>query len=276
MQPSGDEPPKPRKRRPRVPKEPNRLESLPLELLSLILSYLPLPSLLALSLTSKPLRNLVLAPQSEPLWQNAVKELEWPQLEEPLKPVEVAWLTNGRWCRTCHRNNGRKVDFFLRVRLCSKCWDEQIVYEGPDEPDPAFEEFFAGTKRYTPRSRTGKSWKRHKAFFLLPTLLSTSSYLSTLFAPQLSAYDSALETDPLAELDDFLAFSSLPFETQQKLDKRQEWVKRILRDGQKMVEWEKGVKEREKREREVKKLAKELAEQTKEVDEQQGQHEAQP
>jgi len=29
----------------------------------------------------------------------------------------------------------------------------RIVYEGPDEPDPAFEEFFAGTKRYTPRSR---------------------------------------------------------------------------------------------------------------------------
>lgn len=27
------------------------------------------------------------------------------------------------------------------------------MYEGPDEPDPAFEDFFPGTKRYTPRSR---------------------------------------------------------------------------------------------------------------------------
>ena len=29
----------------------------------------------------------------------------------------------------------------------------RLVLEGPDEPDPAFEEFYPGTKRYTPRSR---------------------------------------------------------------------------------------------------------------------------
>lgn len=41
------------------------------------------------------------------------------------------------------------------AKVVSRTWRglDRLVYEGPDEPDPAFESFFPGTKRYTPRSR---------------------------------------------------------------------------------------------------------------------------
>ncbi|GAA5927955.1 hypothetical protein JCM10213_000934 [Rhodosporidiobolus nylandii] len=210
-----------------------------------ILTHLPLPSLLSLTLVSRSLSGYVLSAACEALWLAKVEELALPELEAPLSVREIAWLiaAEGRvgWCRTCGKYNARKVDCFLRVRL--------IVYEGPDEPDPAFEDFFAGTKRYAPRSRTGKSWKRHKAFFLHPTLVSTSAFLSCLLAPQLAAFDLAAETDPLAELDDYLAFSALPPATQDALEARAEWVRRVWRDGLKLAEWKKQKKLREKEER---------------------------
>ncbi|GAA6024671.1 hypothetical protein JCM10207_007830 [Rhodosporidiobolus poonsookiae] len=170
-----DDQPQPRKRAQRRPKQPNRLEALPLELLHLIISHLPLSTLSTLSLVSPALRAFVHSPQTETLWLLALDAADLLDvhgaLEAPMRPVEMAWLTapaREGWCRTCGKYSARKVDFSLRVRLCAKCWDEHIIYEGPDEPDPAFEEFFPGTKRYTPRSRTGKGWKKQKA--LRPTL----------------------------------------------------------------------------------------------------------
>ncbi|GAA6048059.1 hypothetical protein JCM3770_000171 [Rhodotorula araucariae] len=120
----------------------------------------------------------------------------------------------------------------LPALTCNQC-----VYEGPDEPDPAFEQFFHGTKRYTPRSRTGRSWKRHRAFFLLQTLESTSAFLSSLLMPQYDAYHATLEVDPLAELDDFLHYASLPDDTRRRLDERGEWVRACWADGEALAAW---------------------------------------
>ena len=67
------------------------------------------------------------------------------------------------------------------------------------------------------------------AFFLLSSLEATSSFLSDLLEPQVKAFETALETDPLAELDDFMMFKNLPEATKDKLDQRQDWVKRVWR-----------------------------------------------
>lgn len=75
------------------------------------------------------------------------------------------------------------------------------------------------------------------AFFLLQTLESTSAYLSTLLSPQYDAFHAALEVDPLAELDDFVTFASLPNATQDALEQRAEWVRRCWRDGEKLAKW---------------------------------------
>ncbi|GAA5923970.1 uncharacterized protein JCM15063_005512 [Sporobolomyces koalae] len=76
-----------------------------------------------------------------------------------------------------------------------------------------------------------------EAFFLLSSLEATSDYLSELLQPQVDAYEVALELDPLAELDDFMSARSLPTSIQAKLDERQEWVRRVFRDGEKLTKW---------------------------------------
>ncbi|GAA5850751.1 hypothetical protein JCM9279_003909 [Rhodotorula babjevae] len=221
-------PREPARRRQRRPAGPDRLQQLPLELLHLILAQLDLASLLSVTLVSRALRAYVLAPSCTVLWLLAVEGEELPELDAALRPVELASLVVGRHCQICGKSNARKVDYHVRARL---------FYEGPDEPDPAFESFFPGTKRYSPRGRTGRSWKRHKAFFLLQTLESTSAYLSTLLSPQYDAFHAALEVDPLAELDDFVTFASLPNSTQDALEERAEWVRRCWRDGEKLAKW---------------------------------------
>ncbi|GAA6011401.1 hypothetical protein JCM11491_002771 [Sporobolomyces phaffii] len=208
-----------------------------------IISHLNLATLLNVSVVSKPLRNLILSHDCDKVWARAIREEGIPELEADLRPVELATLVFGRSCRVCGKNTARKVDFYLRCRLCSSCWTEEIVYEGPDEPDPAFEDFFAGTKRYTPRS----------PFFLLPSLEATSEFLAELLEPQVAAYELALESDPLAELDDFMSFRNLPALTQARLDRRQEWVKGVWRDGEKLTKW---YDARSKAERQEKKRVK--------------------
>lgn len=108
-----------------------------------------------------------------------------------------------------------------------------------------------------PRAGTGRRWKHHRSasvptqresaeltlylcavFFLLSTLEATSDFLARILEPQLDAYHAALEDDPLAELDDFLAFSALPDETQRALNKRGDWVRKCFRDGDKLDQWE--------------------------------------
>ncbi|GAA5965849.1 hypothetical protein JCM3765_001204 [Sporobolomyces pararoseus] len=244
------------KRKSSSSRQPDLLAKLPIELLHLIVSNLNLSSLLNVSLLSKPLRAFILSKDCETVWKRAIREMEIPELEAKLKPVELATLVLGRSCRICGKNTTRKPDFFLRCRLCTTCWDEQIVYEGPDEPDPAFEEYFAGTKRYTPRSRSGKRWKKMKTFFLLPSLEATSSFLSDLLEPQVEAFEAAIETDPLAELDDFMMFKNLPEATRSTLDQRQDWAKRVWRDGEKLTKWHEAMS---KAEREEKKLARATA-----------------
>ncbi|GAA5991566.1 hypothetical protein JCM10908_005766 [Rhodotorula pacifica] len=215
---------------------PDRLQSLPLELLLIIASHVDLASLLSLSTVSKAMRSLILGESCAALWLLAIEAEGLSELEAPLRPAQYANLVFGKRCQVCDQRVGRKVEYHLRTRLCSKCWDEEIVYEGPDEPDPAFEGFFPGTKRYTPRS----------PFFFLHMLESTSSYLATLFAPQIAAYEQALESDPLAELDDFFTFSVLPPPLQRELDERSEWVRRCWRDGEKLEAWAAKMKRRKR------------------------------
>jgi hypothetical protein len=97
-------------------------------------------------------------------------------------------------------------------------------------------------------------------FFHRPALLSTSTLLTSLFAPRIAFFEAASLEDPDVELDDFLVFSSLPSETRTALDERQEWVRRSARDGVRLETWERERKEREKQER---RAVKERAEERK-------------
>ncbi|SGY39567.1 BQ5605_C003g02237 [Microbotryum silenes-dioicae] len=180
---------------------------------------------------------------SSSLWTRAREAEQLPQLDcwdltIPIGQVQLANLAFGRTCRGCGKGNARKVDWFLRARLCSSCFrsklfPDRLVLEGPDEPDPAFAQYFMGTKRYTPRSRTGKKWKMIRTFFFEPALAATSEWLSTLFKPVLDEAESrVLEPEDVEDL-----FDRPTEQIQRRLDERQRWVDAIQRDGQRLTEW---------------------------------------
>ncbi|GAA5860340.1 hypothetical protein JCM3774_000385 [Rhodotorula dairenensis] len=85
-------------------------------------------------------------------------------------------------------------------------------------------------------------------FFFLYMLEQTSLYLVRVFARQTAAFESALETDPLAEMDDFVTFSALPPPLQRELDARADWVRRCWRDGEKLDRWQADARRRKREE----------------------------
>ncbi|SCZ96103.1 BZ3500_MvSof-1268-A1-R1_Chr8-1g10006 [Microbotryum saponariae] len=180
---------------------------------------------------------------SSSLWTRARQVEQLPQLDcwdltTPIGQVQLANLAFGRTCRGCGKGNARKVDWFLRARLCSSCFrsksfPDRLVLEGPDEPDPAFAQYFMGTKRYTPRSPqhsnflagAGKKWKTIRTFFFEPALAATSKWLSTLFEPVLHEAESQdLEPEDVEDL-----FERPTEQIRRRLDERQRWVDAIQR-----------------------------------------------
>ncbi|SCV67209.1 BQ2448_5855 [Microbotryum intermedium] len=195
-----------------------RLESLPLELLQLASQ----PRLAGCSGSGPPIesstREWLLDPESLSLWTRAREAEHMPRLDcwdltTSIGEVRLANLAFGRTCRGCGKGNACKVDYFLRAR------------EGPDEPDPAFAQYFLGTKRYTPRSRTGKKWKSIRTFFFMPALEATSEWLTTLFEHVLDeAKSQYLEPEEVEDL-----FDRPTEQIQRRLDERQRWVDAVLR-----------------------------------------------
>lgn len=72
------------------------------------------------------------------------------------------------------------------------------------------------------------------AYFLHSSLEAASSFLARQFESQNEAYELALQTDPLADIDDFLTFTALPEPAQDKLNERHEWVKNVWKVSSKL------------------------------------------
>ncbi|KAK4049669.1 hypothetical protein OIV83_003944 [Microbotryomycetes sp. JL201] len=120
---------------------------------------------------------------------------------------------------SCGRGNASRPEPILRVRLCAKCWDKELVGEGPDEPDPAFVQYFPGTKRYTPRidkGKTSRQWRKHRAFFFEPSLQATSDWLQSLFEPYMR--------DDMDDEDFEKLWLSPPADVRAELERRHAWL----------------------------------------------------
>ncbi|KAM0787019.1 hypothetical protein ACM66B_006286 [Microbotryomycetes sp. NB124-2] len=97
--------------------------------------------------------------------------------------------------------------------------DHRLVGEGPDEPDPAFTQYFWGTKRFTPRIDKGKlsrQWRKHRAYFFEPSLQSTSDFLESLFKPYLQ--------DDMDDEDFERLWLSPPLPVKQALERQHSWL----------------------------------------------------
>lgn len=95
--------------------------SLPIDLVFDICSYLDPADLYVLSNTSKVFRAVVTGPSSAQLWIDARARVGLPELQLPMTDLEYAALLFGRGCHFCDRRNAGKPEVYFRARICSAC-----------------------------------------------------------------------------------------------------------------------------------------------------------
>lgn len=105
--------------------------SLPLDLVLDICSYLDPADLYVLSNTSKVFRAVVTGPSSAQLWIDARARVGLPELELPMTDLQYAALLFGRGCQFCDRKNAGKPEVYFRARICSACFKSEYVLRGP-------------------------------------------------------------------------------------------------------------------------------------------------
>ena len=104
--------------------------SLPLDLVFDICSYLDPADLYVLSNTSKVFRAVVTGPSSAQLWIDARARVGLPELQLPMTDLQYAALLFGRGCQFCKRKNAGKPEVYFRARICSACLKSQYVLRG--------------------------------------------------------------------------------------------------------------------------------------------------
>ena len=104
--------------------------SLPLDLVFDICSYLDPADLYVLSNTSKVFRAVVTGPSSAQLWIDARARVGLPELQLPMTDLQYAALLFGRGCQFCERKNAGKPEVYFRARICSACLKSECVLRG--------------------------------------------------------------------------------------------------------------------------------------------------
>uniref|UniRef100_A0A0K3CBK7 FGENESH: predicted gene_3.232 protein n=1 Tax=Rhodotorula toruloides TaxID=5286 RepID=A0A0K3CBK7_RHOTO len=98
------------------------MKSLPLELLVEIFSHLDPNDLLALSMVNKQYRSLLTSPGSVKIWETSRRTIDLPDLGmDEITEWQYAQLVFGRECQRCGAKGVKKLDVYLRKRLCKRC-----------------------------------------------------------------------------------------------------------------------------------------------------------
>ncbi|KAK4699585.1 hypothetical protein P7C70_g6675, partial [Phenoliferia sp. Uapishka_3] len=95
---------------------------MPLEIIAEICSHLNGTDIVRLSLSSRPIRALLLSPSSKTIWIIARRASGLPDLTSDnmneIEYAQLAFLTN---CQGCDNAKVPQADYFLRKRLCKTC-----------------------------------------------------------------------------------------------------------------------------------------------------------
>ncbi|BGP34439.1 hypothetical protein JCM10296v2_006259 [Rhodotorula toruloides] len=112
-------------------KDVGRLEvmkTLPLELLVETFSHLDPNDLLALSVVNKQNRSLLTSSGSKKVWENSRKKIDLPDLgTDEITEWQYAQLVFGWDCQKCGTKNVKRLDSYLRKRLCKSCRIQDVV-----------------------------------------------------------------------------------------------------------------------------------------------------
>ncbi|KAH0588388.1 hypothetical protein H2248_004243 [Termitomyces sp. 'cryptogamus'] len=104
--------------------------SMPLDVICAIFLELTIKDLIALTRTSKSMRDTLLEKHATIIWKTVRENSSVP--EPPHDFSEQRWasfLFGGTQCQCCGAPNIRTVEFFLRRRLCTKCKKDNYVVE---------------------------------------------------------------------------------------------------------------------------------------------------
>ncbi|KIO15698.1 hypothetical protein M407DRAFT_34714 [Tulasnella calospora MUT 4182] len=98
-------------------------DKLPTDVVYTIFSHLHPNDLLRLARTNRMLRSHLMSKSSASVWREAREEVEPPIPDCPPGQSEPQWahLLLSRDCSTCGRTNIPHVDWYHRLRLCSRC-----------------------------------------------------------------------------------------------------------------------------------------------------------
>lgn len=98
-------------------------DKLPTDVVYTIFSHLHPLDLLRLARTNRMLRSHLMSKSSASVWREAREEVDPPVPDCPPDQSEPQWaqLLFSRDCSTCTRTNIPNVDWFHRLRLCSRC-----------------------------------------------------------------------------------------------------------------------------------------------------------
>ncbi|RPD72985.1 hypothetical protein L226DRAFT_142501 [Lentinus tigrinus ALCF2SS1-7] len=105
------------------------LQSLPLDLYFELARHLRPIDLLTLARTSKVLRAFLLAKRNQQVWRITLYAVPLlpPCPEDMSEPLYSALLFDNH-CWVCGDDEAHSVDYFLRLRLCSWCFDEEYIH----------------------------------------------------------------------------------------------------------------------------------------------------
>ncbi|PPR02550.1 hypothetical protein CVT26_012018 [Gymnopilus dilepis] len=119
----------PAKKAPRGKKSLSLLPTMPLDVLYEIFGNLSPKDIFNLAKTNKAFRQTLLSPNATTVWISARQRFGAPDPPEDMSEIAWAALLFGTSCQKCGAKNIRKVDFMLRLRVCTNCKKNHFVVE---------------------------------------------------------------------------------------------------------------------------------------------------
>ena len=94
--------------------------------ISKIAAYLVPRDILYLSRSSKRLREILLSVSSKAVWKSTRKQIaSLPDCPPDISEPQYADLMFESYCHVCLKPVAKKIDFYLRVRCCVKCFKDK-------------------------------------------------------------------------------------------------------------------------------------------------------
>ncbi|KAF9477133.1 hypothetical protein BDN70DRAFT_881554 [Pholiota conissans] len=128
------------------------LPTMPFDVLFEILGQLTAKDLLNVSRTNKLFHETLTSSGAKMVWNHALQGQAMPKCPRDLTGTRWTTLLVGSVCEGCGTRNCRRVDFYIRHRICRHCTKSHLLSKSKvQECFPDYDEIILGLIPYTPR-----------------------------------------------------------------------------------------------------------------------------